>query len=111
VKANNAVLWTLAAAITLGSAVWQRTTGPTYPARGRVTLGGQPLKLKLLRTHPGAGDLPVRVEAARPDLTGVVAWRRYPTQEAWQALPMRRNGDALEAAIHTSPRRARWSTK
>lgn len=102
-KPSSAVLWTLAVVITLGSAVWQRTTGPTYPARGRVTLGGQPLKLKLLRTHPGAGDLPVRVEAARPDLTGVVAWRRYPTQEAWQALPMQRTGDALEAAIPHQP--------
>jgi hypothetical protein len=100
---KRAGLWVLAVIITLSSAVWQRTTGPTYPARGEVTLGGQPVKLKLFRTHPGEGDLPVGVKVGERDISGLVAWRRYPTQDPWQALPMARKGDTLEAFIPHLP--------
>ncbi len=100
---QRAGLWALAIFVTLASAVWQRTTGPTYPAKGEVALGGQPVKLKLLRTHPGEGDLPVRVTVGPREITGLVAWRKYPTQEPWQALPMVRKGDVLEAAIPHLP--------
>ena len=100
---KRAGLWVLAVFITLASAVWQRTTGPTYPVRGEITLAGKPVKMKLLRTHPGEGDLPVRVTVGERDITGLVAWRRYPTQDPWQALTMVRKGDALEAFIPHLP--------
>ena len=100
---QRAGLWSLAVLVTLVSAVWQRTTGPTYPAKGEVLLGGQPVHLKLLRTHPGEGDLPVRVTVGERDVSGLVAWRKYPTQDPWQALPMVRRGDVLEATIPHLP--------
>ena len=100
---KRAGLWGLALLVTLASAVWQRTTGPTYPARGEVALGRQPVQLKLLRTHAGEGGLPVRVMVGERDISGLVAWRRYPTQDPWQALPMIRKGDLLEAFIPHLP--------
>ena len=55
------VQWTLAVVITLIAAIYQRRTGPTYPARGRVELGGQEIKLRLLRTHSITGRQNSRV--------------------------------------------------
>ena len=95
--------WTLAVVVTLASAVWQRTSGPTYPARGRVTLGGQEVAMRLTRSHGGPGDQPVRVTVADGEVTGEIAWRRFPTRDAWQVMPMAREGDELVAALPHQP--------
>jgi hypothetical protein len=95
--------WTLAVAVTLASAVWQRTSGPTYAARGRVTLAGQEVAMRLTRSHGGPGDQPVRVAVADREVTGEVAWRRFPTRDAWQVMPMAREGDELVAALPHQP--------
>ncbi len=100
---NRRILWALAVIITLVSAVYQRMTGPTYPARGSVTLDGQSLKLRLTRTHGGPGDQPIAIAVTDAAITGEVAWRRYPTQDAWQMLPLVRDGDTLRAALPHQP--------
>ena len=98
-----AVRYALAFLITIASAVWQRMTGPTYPVRGHVTLGGAKIGLKLTRTHGGDGNQPVRVTVPDPAVTGTVAWRRFPTNDDWSFLPMVRAGDALETALPHQP--------
>lgn len=100
---NRRVLWVVAVVLTLASAVFQRMTGPTYPARGSVTLGGQDVTLRLTRTHAGPGNQPVAVIAADRSIEGEVAWRRFPTQDAWQMLPLVRTGDRLETALPHQP--------
>jgi hypothetical protein len=96
-------MWVVAVVITLVSAVYQRMTGPTYPARGTVPIGGQALKLRLTRTHAGPGDQPVVVAAPNKLMRGEVAWRRYPTQDAWQMIPLERDGESLRAALPHQP--------
>lgn len=96
-------LWLLALVITLSSAVWQRLTGPTHPARGKVTLGGTEIRLRLLRSHGGDGDQPVVVKVADSQVTGGVAWRRYPTEDPFVLLPMVREGEELKAALPHQP--------
>jgi hypothetical protein len=91
--------WALAVVITLGTLAWQRTTGPTYPARGSVRLGAQTIELKLERSHSTASDQPVRVTVADPVVTGEVVWRRYPTSEPWGVLELRREGAVLGAML------------
>lgn len=98
-----AVRFALALALTLASAVWQRRTGPTYPVRGRVSLGGTAVDLRLTRTHGGPGDQPVRVVALDAAVTGTVAFRRFPTADAWTVLPMARAGDELVALLPHQP--------
>ncbi len=71
--------WALAVAITLASLVWQRMSGPTYPARGEVSIGGQRVALRLERSHTIASDQPVAVRVADAGVTGEIVWRRYPT--------------------------------
>lgn len=96
-------LWSLALLLTLGSAVFQRLTGPTHPVRGTVTPGGTEVRLRLLRSHGGDGDQPVVVKVADPAVTGSVAWRRYPTGDPFAVVPMVREGDTLRAALPHQP--------
>jgi len=100
---NSRLLWTLAIVITLASAVWQRLSGPTYPLRGRAELAGESVKYRLIRTHGGPGDQPVRVVVPDPAVHGQVAWRRFPTSDEWQHIAMRREGEALLAALPHQP--------
>jgi len=97
------VQWILAVVITLASAVWQRTTGPTYPARGQVELGGQQIAFRLARSHSITGRQPVRVTVADAAVVGAVEWRRFPTNDPWRTEPMVRNAEVLEAALPPAP--------
>ena len=100
---SSRILWTVALVITLISAVWQRWTGPTYPVRGTVSLGGTEIRLRLDRSQGGPGDQPVTVVVPDRSVTGQVTWRPYPSAEGWQTLPMRRAGDTLGASLPHQP--------
>ncbi len=101
---KNWVQWTIAVCITLASASWQRATGPTYPVRGQVTLGGQTIPIELQRTHGGQGDQPVLVQVADDEVSGRVMWRFYPVVHAnWNVVHMRRTGNALQGALPHQP--------
>jgi len=100
---KTAGLWLLATGITLGSVVWQRLSGPTHPVSGSVSLGGTDIPVRLQRSHGGDGDQPVELRVTDPQVSGEVAWRRYPTQEPWQVLALKREGEALLAALPHQP--------
>ena len=100
---NRRWLWAAAVVITLASAVYQRMSGPTYPVRGSVTIGGNEVSLRLTRTHPGPGDQAVAITVPDAAVTGHVAWRRYPTGDAWQTLNLARSGDRLTTALPHQP--------
>ena len=98
-----AVQWTIAVVLTLTSAIWQRTSGPTYPVKGSARLGGQDIALRLERSNSITGRLPVAVTVADTGVTGTVEWRRFPTSDPWSTLQMTRQGDRLETAIPPAP--------
>jgi len=100
---NSKLLWTLAVLVTMATLVYQRMTGPTYPARGRVTLGGQEIRLRLQRAFDGTGDQPVVVVAPDTAVAGSVQWRRFPTSDAWDTLLLERRGDSLVAMLPHQP--------
>jgi len=100
---SNGMRWTMAVVAMVLFALWQRWTGPTYPRRGTIEVGGVSVRVKLLRTHGGPGDQPVRIVAPDTLITGAVVWRRYPTQEPWQTVPFARVGDTLVAFLPHQP--------
>jgi hypothetical protein len=97
------LVWLAAFAITVSLAVFQRLTGPTHPLRLKTEVGGQQLAVKLLRSHGGAGGLPVTVTDPGDQLQGTVSWRRFPTQDQWQQLEMTRTDNQLTAEIPHQP--------
>jgi hypothetical protein len=98
-----AVLWTLAIVITLVSAVWQRLTGPTYPVRGTVAVGETVIGFKLARSHGGAGGQEIRIVAPDTAIAGAIHFRRYPSSDPWQTIPMTRAGDTLIGTLPHQP--------
>jgi hypothetical protein len=97
------VQWILTVVVTLLSAIYQRMTGPTYPVRGTVQLGGAAINLKLLRTHSISGRQPVVVNVTDTAVKGAVEWRRYPTNDSWSTEPMDRTRTGLETALPPAP--------
>lgn len=95
--------WVLAFVITLTSAVWQRMTGPTYPVRGIIALGGEQIRVRLERSHGGPGNQPVVISAADPAVAGEMAWRRFPTDDRWTVVPLARRDNDLEAFLPHQP--------
>ena len=97
------VQWALAILITLTSAVWQRISGPTYPVRGTINVGGQEIRLRLERSYPIHGRQPVVVNAADTGVSGEVLWRRYPAHGPWQTEALRREGGQLRGELPPAP--------
>ncbi len=101
-RSRVALLWLAAIALTVGSAAWQRRTGPTYPLRGTVKLGGEEIAYRLLRSQNTGADLPVRIRASAA-VTGDVLWRRYPSEEPLRRQELVRHGDELTGDLPAQP--------
>ena len=78
-------------------------TGPTWPARGSVNVGGESVRYRLLRSFAGAGDAPVSIQVPSRDVKGSVEFRRHATQDAWTRLEMARDGESLVARLPHQP--------
>ena len=101
-SAKAAVLWMVAFLIMAGAAVWQRLTGPTHPRRVHAELAGRDVRFRLLRSAVSSEPFLVSVPAPE-GVSGVVRFRRFPTSEPFQDVPMRREGGALAAILPTQP--------
>ncbi|MFN8589405.1 MAG: hypothetical protein U0704_16560 [Candidatus Eisenbacteria bacterium] len=99
---SSAVLWILAVLLTLFSASWQRRTGPTHPIKGKATVAGQEISYRFERTHKGAGDQEVRLKAPA-EVSARIVWRKLGGDPGFTDIPMRRDGDALVAALPWQP--------
>jgi hypothetical protein len=80
---------------TLAIAVYQRMTGPTYPVRGTVEIGGQTIKYRLIRTYDGADDAPVKIVVPDTSVHGELKFRRFKSYDTWHFQDMKRIGDTL----------------
>jgi hypothetical protein len=104
-RALSVVLWFAAFAVTVVLAVFQRTTGPSYPLRGEVAVpGGAVVDHSLPRSHGGPGGLAVDIEVPSAITGGRLEWRRFPTDEAWRAIALsRQDGVRLGAEVPHQP--------
>lgn len=102
-KRNVVLYWILAIVITLGTAVYQRMTGPTYPKRITFEIGNQEYNLKLPRSYGGAGDCPVELAIPDEGVSGAIVYRRYPSSEDWKSIPMKREGELLTTTLPHQP--------
>ncbi|MCB8994947.1 MAG: hypothetical protein H6538_04995 [Bacteroidales bacterium] len=97
------IFWILTVVITLFTAVYQRTTGPTYPKSFKLSLDGSEHKFSLPRSQNGFTDCQVKINLADPTITGKVVYRRYPTSEPWDTLNFNREGESLIAWLPKQP--------
>lgn len=97
------VLWAIAIVLTLISAVYQRVTGPTYPVRGHVVIGGNEVNYRLARSQETVADQLLRIEVPDTAVTGELHWRRFPSSEPIRVEPLVRRGNALEGRLPRQP--------
>jgi hypothetical protein len=96
-------LWILAFLITASTAVYQRMTGPTYPIRGKQTIGNTQIQYELLRTHETGKDCPVQIEVDNPEISGTVLYKRHKTSDPWSIILMQREEDSLMGYLPHQP--------
>jgi hypothetical protein len=98
------IIWFFAIFFTLGSAFYQKMTGPTYPVRGTAEIGGQIIKYRLIRSYDLSDDAKVTVIVPDTSIKGEINLRRYKSLDNWQVQPMLRHGDTLIGALpHQAP--------
>ncbi len=102
-KGKNILLWVIAIVLTFGLVIYQRSTGPTYPVRGKVTIGGEVVKYKLIRTFGGDQDALVEIHADNKDIHGSITQKRYKSFDDWSTSEMNREEGRLVAVIPNQP--------
>lgn len=100
---KNLLFWFLAFIITVSAAVYQRSTGPTYPKRYVIELDSEPFKIELIRSHTIDKDFFVTLKYAPETLEGSVFYKRYPTQDEWSEVAFLRDESSLNAQLPLQP--------
>lgn len=101
---KTALIWTLAIVITLGSVVFQRLTGPSYPVRVKHVLSnGETISFRLPTSHVTELDAPVVIPASTGMVAGEIAWRRLNSRDDWATVQLERSGDTLKALLPRQP--------
>jgi len=101
--ATSARLWIAAAAATVVAAAWQWRTGPSYPYRVRVALGGVELGVTFPHSHVLPSAARVAVPAVPAGATGTIFWRESPSAQPFAELPMRLAAGDLVAELPAQP--------
>jgi hypothetical protein len=83
------LLWLLAFIITLGTAYYQRKTGPTYPSRVNVTLNDSLYELKLIRSIGLDERSQVKLDIKDTSIKAVLYYKRYNTQDDYSSTDFR----------------------
>ena len=96
-KTKSILLWVAAVIFTLSLVIYQRSTGPTYPMTGKVEVGSETIKFKLLRTHDTDIDAPVEVKINDQSVTGQLSYKRFKSYDEWTTVEMERNEEGLIA--------------
>jgi hypothetical protein len=95
-------LWVAALVLTLLAADWQRRTGPSHPLHTEVPVPHSALPVSLPRSSSTNAGPRIGVPAWNGAM-GVLRWRRYPTDDAFADIPLRRDADRLVAELPTQP--------
>lgn len=102
-RTKSTLLWILAFFLMAASAVYQRSTGPTYPKKGKVTINNQEIKYKLLRTWEGETEAAIKIEVADKSITGAYRFKKYKSHDEWTEKPMVREAGNLVALLPNLP--------
>jgi hypothetical protein len=102
---NRTVLfWIIAVIVTIGSAVYQRMTGPTYPVSGSARLGEASLGYRLERSHITDENAPVRIVTADSSVEGTLFWKRLRTDDPFTAVRLERSAGDLVGSLPRQPK-------
>jgi len=96
------LFWTIAVLITVTAAIYQRTTGPTYPYRTTTTLDGTEYSLALKRSQTNTHPCMIRLEVPQ-EVSGELFYRRLRMNEEWKGVEMTHDGVKLAGELPSQP--------
>jgi hypothetical protein len=102
IRFKSLLWWIFSIIFTIFIAVYQRTTGPTYPKEAALTLNNRELKFKLIRSQ-GDGDAKIKLLVPTQTTNGKVTYKRYKSYDTWTTVDMVRDGDNLTASLPHQP--------
>ena len=91
--------WLLAIIITLSAAVYQRTTGPTYPVKINFTFASQQYNYKLPRSHSSTKPCQISLNINNNSVKGKILYKYYPSSNDLSEIIMTREGENLIAEL------------
>ena len=97
------LIWTLAVFITLGSAYYQRKTGPTHPKKVVIQLSETQLKFKLLRNSDSDKDCIIEIPTNNNSITGTINYKRFPINESFTSVELKQESDGLVGYLPPQP--------
>ncbi|HOP59965.1 MAG TPA: hypothetical protein PKZ60_00940 [Candidatus Saccharicenans sp.] len=103
---KSVLFWFLAILLTIGLAVYQRLTGPTYPVKGQVSFLGEKVSYKLPRSAENQVDCPVVVNLPASligQVQGYLRFRRPGGDKPWNILAMQADGQQLKGFLPKQP--------
>ncbi|MBI9033687.1 MAG: hypothetical protein JEZ03_04355 [Bacteroidales bacterium] len=95
--------WVFAIIFTISIAVYQRLTGPTHPVRGQLVINDQPFKYKLITSHGGDEDAPIKIQIDQEDISAKLIYRRFKSQDQWVEKIFIENENQLIAFLPHQP--------
>ncbi len=102
-KGKNILLWIIAIVLTVGLVIYQRSTGPTYPLNGSISIGDELIKYKLIRTFGGDKDALVEIEIENNEISGTITQKRFKSYDDWMTTDMVRENGMLIGIIPNQP--------
>ena len=97
------ILWISAFLITIGSAFYQKLTGPTYPKRGKIAIGESTIPFKLLTSKTVHRDAVIKLNVPDTTITGHVQYKRFKSHDDWTNIPLQRDGEKLFTQLPHQP--------
>lgn len=77
------LLWTLAVILMISAVIYQRSTGPTYPVKGKLSYQGKEFKYKLLRSHETTEGASIELPKIDSDTyQATLHYKRYQTMDS-----------------------------
>ncbi|MCY1722935.1 hypothetical protein OU798_21490 [Prolixibacteraceae bacterium Z1-6] len=95
--------WILAVIITLAAVIYQRKTGPTYDKKITVNIDDTTYDFKLIRSHGGKQDCKIELHIPDNQVSGIVEYKKFPTNDDWATIEMTRETENLTAELPHLP--------
>ena len=99
---KNFLFWTIAVVITVAAAIYQRTTGPSYPYRTTSVIDGTEYSLRLKRSQTNTHPCLIKL-AVSPEITGELFFRKYKMNGEWSMVVMKHDGEHLAGELPSQP--------
>lgn len=96
-------MWIIALLVTIGSSVFQRLTGPTYPVSGSYEFNDVKIEFTFPRSHSTSSDCEIKIKVSSPEVFADLKWKRYKVNEPFNMERMNYKDGYLVAYLPAQP--------